>query len=463
MENTKFKKFNIYTFFIIVAAVCGMALSLIVPISQTPDEGMHFYNMLMSYGTMELYAEEVQFMESSGMASFNDDNEVKLVDEQAYYDAGMKKYSYDLKLSDFSLSTWALKFWPGAIGFYLGVFLKMPIIVCHQMAELFALIFYIIMGVITLKLIPFRKEVMLFIMLMPMVLQQAGSINPDVIVNSCSFLATAYILHLKFREKKVGWKDIIILGLLGLELLIAKEIYVLILAGIFIIPLDHFELKIGKKFELAAFIKKSKVLFIVLMVIGAAACVYLLRNSVYGKVLLACIMQPGRTLLLFKFSVQSLKDYYLQTLVGCFGWLDTYVSYVFIMIFCLVLMYIMLFQKKEDIELSSRLTLGNRITFFVIAIAVSMLVFLAMITWSFELTKLDLNADLSAFREYLYKIVIILGVQGRYFIPILPMVLIPLGKGYEYRSKKFYVGVQLLFYLFCLGHVVKIVFVRFWG
>ena len=133
------------------------------------------------------------------------------------------------------------------------------------------------------------------------------------------------------------------------------------------------------------------------------------------------------------------------------------------MIFCLVLMYIMLFQKKEDIELSSRLTLGNRITFFVIAIAVSMLVFLAMITWSFELTKLDLNADLSAFREYLYKIVIILGVQGRYFIPILPMVLIPLGKGYEYRSKKFYVGVQLLFYLFCLGHVVKIVFVRFWG
>ena len=252
MENTKFKKFNIYTFFIIVAAVCGMALSLIVPISQTPDEGMHFYNMLMSYGTMELYAEEVQFMESSGMASFNDDNEVKLVDEQAYYDAGMKKYSYDLKLSDFSLSTWALKFWPGAIGFYLGVFLKMPIIVCHQMAELFALIFYIIMGVITLKLIPFRKEVMLFIMLMPMVLQQAGSINPDVIVNSCSFLATAYILHLKFREKKVGWKDIIILGLLGLELLIAKEIYVLILAGIFIIPLDHFELKIGSSLRIPA-------------------------------------------------------------------------------------------------------------------------------------------------------------------------------------------------------------------
>ena len=97
------------------------------------------------------------------------------------------------------------------------------------------------------------------------------------------------------------------------------------------------------------------------------------------------------------------------------------------------------------------------------AVAISVFVFLSMATWSFELQGFDKCVDINTIRGYLFKITGLLGVQGRYFIPVIPMLLVPLGPGNELKNKKTFYIIQGLFYLFSMYYVTKLVMFRYWG
>ena len=468
-------KFNIYVFFIVIAAVWGLAMSILIPVSQVPDEYTHFDGMLQSYGAGNLLKDDLnEFFRPSGMDSMNS-GELHPVDSSAYLDAGMKSYKSGLFSYGFGPGIIAIKYLPQAIGFFLGVLLGLPMLICHQLGELTALIFYVIICTIALKKMPFKKEVMLFVMLMPMALQEAGSFSPDVTVNACSFLLTAMIFDFKTRgsrfesedgktdlKNKIGWKDMIIFAFLTFVVLISKEIYILIAFGIFIVPLDSFYLPIGKKFDLAAFIKKYKIAFIGLLAAIVIILGILCRDFLYVRVLYACIPHPGRTFLLFKNTLIGYKDYYLQTLVGFFGWLDSAVSYTFVVIFFMMLLYINIFQSKNSIEKQSVFLMKNRVYLIILSGIMFVFVFISMIPWSFYLAGLNLDAGVNEFQQYLYQVDYMLGVQGRYFIPFLPMLVISLGRGNEKENMKKYTIIQAVFYIASMIIILKILLDRYW-
>ena len=463
-------KFNIYIFFVLVAAVLGIAMSIMIPVSQVPDEYTHFEGMLVSYGNKEILREDMdKFFEPSGMNKFNQGN-LHPVNQELYNKTGMEKYSKGLFEYGIKPSASAVKYLPAAIGFYLGVMLHLPILICHQLGELTALIFYIIFCVIALKLMPFKKEMLLFVMLVPMAIQEASSFSPDVIVNACAFLITAMILDFKVRDKKVGWKDVIIFALLSMWLMIAKIIYVLIPLGIFIVPLDKFELrlgkklelKLGKKLELASIIKRFKWAFIGLMILAVILVGYVCRDFMYFKVLYACILQPGSTLRIFKNTILGYGDLFIQTLAGSFGWLEVDVSLLFIVTFFIMLFYINVFQSKESIEMQELFSVKNRIYFVVISAAVFGFVLLSMVSWSMELAGFDRDVSVSVMRTYLPQISYMLGVQGRYFIPFMPMLLAALGRGNEIKNRKFYTVIQCVYYIVSMMYVMWILDIRFW-
>ena len=375
MDNNKKKiKLNIYIFFVIAASVFGLMMSLIIPVSQVPDEYTHFELMLRAYGAEKMYGEDLnEFFRPSGLDSFNS-GDIRPVDGNAYMDNGMKSYSEGLFGYGFKPGITAVRFIPQAV------------------------IFYILICLIALKKMPFKKEVLMFIMLMPMAMQEAGSFSPDVTVNALSFLITAMIFDFKTREKKVGWKEMIIFALMTGVVLVAKEIYILVAFGIFIVPLDRFSLMIGKKFDLAQFIKKYKILFIVILAAIAVTLGILCRDFRYVKILYASVLQPGRSYLLFKNTLLGYKDFYLQTMVGSFGWLDSGVSYTFVTIFFMMLFYVNLFQSKKSIELQEDFTIGNRIYLVLLSGMMFVFIFISMVSWSFFLAGFNLDVGLTSIR-----------------------------------------------------------------
>ena len=75
---------------------------------------------------------------------------------------------------------------------------------------------------------------------------------------------------------------------------------------------------------------------------------------------------------------------------------------------------------------------------------------------------LDLAGDVTAFRSYLSNIETIQGVQGRYFIPVLPMILAALSGTRKAKNRIVYYTVQYGFYAFSFLNVVYHIYVRFW-
>ena len=456
-------KLNIYIFFVLAAMISGLAMSVIIPVSQVPDEYTHFELMLEGFGVEKLYGEDLkEFFRPAGLESFNS-GEAHSVDGSAYLEYGMKPYSKGLSGYGVRPGITAVRFLPQAVGFFAGVLLHLPILICHQLSELTALLFYVIICLIALKKMPFKKEVLMFIMLMPMALQEAGSFSPDVTVNALSFLLTAMIFDFKTREKKVGWKEAVIFAVVMAIVLIAKEIYILVAFGIFIVPLDKFSLKIGRSFDLAAFLKKYKFVLVGVMILAVVMLGILCRDFRYVRVLYASVLQPGRTFLLFKNTLLGYKDFYLQTMVGTFGWLDSAVSFTFVTIFFMMLFYINIFQSEESIRLQEGFTVKNRIYMVILSLMMFGFIFISMISWSFYLAGLDLDAGIPQFRQYLYQIDYMLGVQGRYFIPFLPMLVISLGRGNRPGSMRRYTVIQAVYYVLSAILFLRILYVRYWG
>lgn len=463
LKDKLISKLNIVSFFVVFATVWMIVMSILVPVSQTPDEYMHFSGMMKAFGTTEYIGEiENEMYSEAGLSDFNTAPD-KRVDSEKYINAGMKKFDKTLKLSDFHLSLATIKYLPAAIGFYLGALIRLPKLICLQIAELFSCIFFIVLGAISLKLAPYKKEVFLFTLLMPMTIQQCSSINPDVIVISCSVLMTALILNMKHRDRKVTWKDIIILGLLLLAIYVAKMIYVPIILAVLIVPFDKFYLPIGKDKDLAPALRKYKWVILGLLIVLVGLFLFITRNDYFFKVLYACMLQPGRTLLIFKSTLAGLYYFYVQTFVGCFGWLDLFVSNLYIIIFFIMMFYINLFLKKNELDIYKKLRIRDRILMIVIAAAIFVLVFISMVSWSFELEGFSKNVDIATIRGQLYQISLMLGVQGRYFIPILPMTLISIGPGNELTNKKTYYGLQGAFYIYTIIYVIKMISFRYWG
>lgn len=98
-----------------------------------------------------------------------------------------------------------------------------------------------------------------------------------------------------------------------------------------------------------------------------------------------------------------------------------------------------------------------------ISLIVIGMVFLSMVTWAFQLDGISLNDSLDQFRQDLYKIDMLLGVQGRYFIPVVPMLLQALFGGYNIQSDKKYVATQVVFYIFAMFSFGKLIFSRYWS
>ena len=468
MKNNKIK-INIYVFFMVIAFIWGLGMSLMVPMGQVPDEYTHFGFMLEGFGTNKLYPEDRRnFYEASGLIDVAQQRAA--LDRNAYFENGMKQYSLGLSDTGISFHFGAIKYIPGAVGYHLGVLLHLPMLICHQLSELTSLLFYIIICLIALKKMPYKKEVLLFVMLIPMAIHQAASINPDVVVNAISFLMIAMIFEMKSYAgktekniKKIGWKDIILFAVLAFILMCCKITYLPLALGIFIVPAEAFELKIGKSFELAGFIKKYRVIAIILAVIFTALCIFLFRDLQYVKMLITCLSHPGRMLVLMKNTFGTYRDFYLQTFVGCFGWMDTFVSYAFIVLFMMMLLYINLFASKDDIEFDKTLSIKDRVYLMVLALVMLILIFFAMTIWSIKIAGFNLDAGIGEYGNYLYNIGLIQGVQGRYFIPFVPLVLLSLGGRNEIKNRKLFKRIQVGFYLFSLIYTIGIIRIRYWG
>lgn len=252
--NTYFwNKIPVEYYFLVIGLYFGMRMVFVNPPWQTNDEDRHFYN---AYYLKEGYIGPQQRGDKVGRPL-----PVNLVQTVSNFQGirfGQNKISKSalkqmertpLNPSDTAFfhnptsHICSVAYIPSVIGMKLGALINNHPVWLGWWARIGALLSYLIILFYAIRITPVAKHVFMLIALTPMTLYQGASTTYDTLCISLSMLIVAKAFQLNFRENVVTLKDLLIFGVICLFQRLVKDGYFLIPFLILMIPPSRFENK----------------------------------------------------------------------------------------------------------------------------------------------------------------------------------------------------------------------------
>ncbi len=315
-----------------------------------------------------------------------------------------ERHNYDMK----TVSVYSpVQYLPQAIGIKIADIFTDRTLVFAYAGRFMNMIVSITFIYLAIKLIPFGKKVLALIALFPIAIEGFTSLSPDAITLSVAFLLIAYILNMRLNKniEQVHKKDYFIILGLSTVLALCKIVYLPIIFLVFILPFKLFKDKKHYFIFNGSLVIISTILNLVWL---AIASYYLSLYDSSSSQLSVILSQPLSYLWTLLYTIFTNFDYYLLNMIGLnLGWVDLVKLPAILIYGFITLMLISTFITKKPRKLLPK---SLNIWFALISIGVIGLIFTSLfIQW----TTVGSH--------------IIEGVQGRYFLPILPLILFLLG------------------------------------
>ena len=447
IRTGRLRKYLCHEFiFVVLSIVIGGIMSVIIPMLQVPDELNHMRMALEFEKDVEesIGDSVIGVMDHAGISVNIESYEKLLWTEQP------KDIELHISLRNIA--------YPGqTIGAIIAYSFNLPVFWISTFAELGALIVYTVIGYFAIKKMPFNKTLIMSILLAPMMMQQAGSWSYDSFNNALCVYVVAYIFYLRNEPRKIGWKPIIWLFSCGILLLYIKKGYVISLLLLAIIHSEKFEFRIGKRTIRLSECLRSPVFW---GIIGGGACIvvgiilYILNSQSAGALLLDYIREPEYLILAIGKTLVNRWEFYYESMLGYFGWLDFKMINIYYVVVTILLLYFSVTCNGTERQVKS-LLFRERLIIAGTLIMGSVLVCASMLSWTLRVEGIE-NLNVS---DLIY-IESIEGVQGRYFLPFLPLLLLlprkKLFKG-TYRSL-----ILAIYFLVIPVWTIGELYVRYW-
>jgi len=367
--------------FIGIAAVFGVAFVFITPPLQVPDEAAHYWrSCAIAHGTFQPKAQfghgytailvgerELGFIGGQPMKTFRS---IPFVPERVII-------RYPLSLSP-------LPFIPQAMGIAIGNALQLRPLYSFYLGRLFNLACALALVALSGAVAPSPPRLIIATCaLLPMTLFMFASFSPDAMTIAMAFLATS-------------------LAIAGSPWIIAATIGVALCKPYLLIPLVALA---GRRRWIGAATLVTVIAGAVLSSSFAKTSATFMRGFVDEKAQIANIQHnPLHALAVVLGDLANHGANYMRQMVGTLGWLTVPLPDVVILAVVALLIVVALFAGV-------RLTVAQRVLALIVAIASIVTVELSeYIAWTAA------NAN------------IVEGVQGRYFIPILPLLAIAISR-----------------------------------
>ena len=306
-----------------------------------------------------------------------------------------------------------------AIGITLARLLNLGPYYLIYIGRLFNLAFFICLAFLAYRITPVGKNVFAVVMLLPMTQHLAASYSYDAGILALSFLLTALILRALYRKESFSLREGVELVVVASLLAPCKVIYTLIAFGALLIPSSRFE---SRRQEV---IVKGGCLLIVALVVLITRLAGIVavsgadsetsggldfrgEESGYFYTIGDVISSPIKFVIMFLRTMDRLGSFYLLTMVGSsLGWFQAEIEMpAFLAIALIVLLLVSVVRADDD---DTALSGPMRITGILIFCVGSVAAIASMLFgWTFNTEQL------------------IMGVQGRYFLPFLPLLLLGL-------------------------------------
>lgn len=405
--NKKGSKIKEYKFYLILL-IYLIPILFIIPALEVPDEPSHFYSSYnISQNLLDADIDNTlkvpKNFDCLNYAGIESHDVVEDMDKIF----SCLKNEKNIKINRmYNVSNNANKTYAGYISTATGIkvadqFSNSPFVIFFS-GRLFNMLISFIIIFFAIKITPKYKKILLFIATMPMFIQQICSVSYDAILNAICLFYFAYCIKLIYNNKKVNVKDSIILILLLYIIYTIKPVYLPIAILILFIPKENYK-SILKKYLNFILIISSILLIDKFITSFVYTPIGDTTNVMKDKQLKYLLNNP---LNIFSIAVKTFKIYgtfYLQGLVGYFGWFKFHLWNLFVYFDILVLIALSLNEKNILYnKIKKNYILKKVLLLIMILISVAGIFGAMYLYWS------------------KYKLDYVDGVQGRYFLPLLP-------------------------------------------
>lgn len=461
--------------FVYIAIIFGLIIMVLTPPFQSPDEDSHFKKAyVLSKGNIfpeeqggeagfELPVEMVQYIETEKNKAGDFDQKAEFKD--VYMKERLPAGYTESKFYNFSTArTNPLGHCIQAFGIICGQVIahilgvKDPSVVYQlYFAHFFNLLFYVTIIAASIKLTPILKRTFTMIALMPMSLFQATTTSYDPILIALAFLATAVIFNIIFNEKvkEVDWKYFLLLGIIAYIFIAIKIVYLPLLFLMIAIPKEKWGNKKNLLKKLIVLVGTIVTLLLLFKIITPSLNLTQSNNNILAhKQMLYVVKRPWKYCIIFLNTLIRERHYLISTTIGTFGLIDTNLYCLFLGIYIFALPIVGISEMSLD---NKRIRVVDRLAVFISVAAPIFGCFLAMyIYWTSVMEEYGIGASE------------ITGVQGRYFIPVMPTIFMLFSNQILCRNNKIRKGMWNIVdnsYLIITGMLcvsVVAILLRFW-
>lgn len=235
-----FKKIVFYCFVFGFLIVTGGLSLLIQPVFNIPDEVAHFARAeIVSSGNFIQNPAEQEFETIRSLEDLTDNI------KKSYPNSSLKGKKIDytpIKTKHVAATNLSFLYFPQAIGIFIAKFLHMDIIWLLWLGRFMNLLAYSILVAMAIKIAPKLKFFLFFIAALPISVQQAASFSPDAFINGTAILFVGYFLNLySKREDRIPKKEILVFTFLGTIVAVSKVTNIFMMGLFLLIPSSRFE------------------------------------------------------------------------------------------------------------------------------------------------------------------------------------------------------------------------------
>ena len=411
----KKKNWKHHQLFLLFSIVLGSLYVFVMPIGAPPDEVHHFRR---AYEISEGHFVSQKSDSKDGAGDVLPDS----ISELFKYDPTQIKYSNYPEIIENSSNTNSESFQsfnnmalyspvpyiPQTTGILVGRILHLPMIVIFYIARIFNLIFWISLLYFAIKYIPIGKTILCLILLTPVSLQAAASCQADALTTAVSISLIAFVLYKIKNPKLLTKKEKTIAVLLALLISMSKIVYIPLCFLLFALPTKCFNSKKDKIIKVLIVLGVVVVLNLIWLAISSG---YLIETNPgvnpSGQVGFILGHPFSYCLVLIRSLFERGMFYFFSFWGSGLGYFNVSLADPYVLSFVFFAFYIFFAEGQKQIKI-----------FLTYQKYVILGIFLTCVLLIFTSIYVQWTAVASS---------TVVGVQGRYFIPIaiLPLLLIP--------------------------------------
>lgn len=410
-RNLLKKKIKIETAFLIIAIPVGILYCIVTPFGKIPDEITHASKALdISYGHFLSKANENGEAELTYSKKLDDIFSLENKTYEDYFDSINEQKSEEIvyKFSNMALYS-PICHLVQAIGMLITRVFGASLIVQLYAGRIMNLLVSLLLIYFSIKYIPFNKILVILIAFLPISMQEMASLSSDALTIAISLFYVSYLLHLRLDDniKELSKKDWLVLILSSITVSMSKIVYLPLCLLLFLIPENKLKTRKNKVLKLGS-------LFLGVTILNLLWLVYSSRFLIEYNI---GVNSKEQVLFILKNPIQYLfimaktLNIYFQSWwlglvgndLGIFGLYTINISYVYAYSLSIVLIALLFVNENKDIKIDKI----TRMFLAFVFICITVLIFTSLYV---QFNRVQ-NTQ-------------IIGIQPRYFIPLL--LLIPI-------------------------------------